>query len=217
MNTLVSFDWLYLVGTVSFSVSGYLIGARKHYDLLGIVILALLTAIGGGLIRDALVSRMPAVFTDAGPVAACLVTLIAAWILRLERHSQLVLQRTFIIADSIGLVAFAIAGAQLGIALDINLFGVCFLGFVTATGGGLVRDMMVNEVPFILHRDFYGTVAILTAALIYGAHVMGANDAITRWGIFCFGLAIRLIAHSHDLCLPRPQRRPPGPDQDASG
>lgn len=213
----MSFDWLYLVGTVSFSISGYLIGARKQYDLLGIIILALLTAIGGGLIRDMLVSRMPATFLDASPVGACFVTLALAWLIRLERRSQALLQRLFILADSIGLVAFAIAGAQLGLTLGINLFGVCFLGFVTAVGGGLVRDMMVNEVPFILHRDFYGTVAILTAALIYAIEQFGANDPITRWGVFCFGLALRLIAHSRDLSLPRPTQRPRSPDQSASG
>ena len=65
MEQLLSFDWLYLVGTVSFSISGYLIGARKQFDLLGIIILALLTAIGGGLLRDVLVGRVPAVFTNA--------------------------------------------------------------------------------------------------------------------------------------------------------
>lgn len=206
MHTLPSFDALYLVGTVSFSISGYLIGARKRFDLLGIVILALLTAVGGGLIRDALVGRMPGVFLDASPIGACFVTLIAAWLIRLHRRSQTALRRIFILADSIGLVAFAIAGAQLGISLEINLFGVCFLGFVTAVGGGLVRDMMVNEVPFILHRDFYGTVAILAAAMLYLGHQMGTDNMLAQWSIFAVCLALRLFAHSRELALPRIRR-----------
>lgn len=203
MNHLLSFDWLYLIGTISFSISGYLIGARKQFDLLGISILALLTAIGGGLIRDALVGRLPAIFIDAGPVAACFTTLAFAWLIKLHRHSQLFLRRAFIIADSIGLVAFSIAGAQLGLSLELNLFGVAFLGFITAVGGGLVRDMMVNEVPFILHRDFYGTVSIVVATLLFAAHQFGASGGITHWALFLFGLALRLIAHSRDMNLPR--------------
>ncbi|WP_216821777.1 trimeric intracellular cation channel family protein [Uliginosibacterium sp. TH139] len=203
MDNLISFDWLYLIGTVSFSISGYLIGAHKQFDILGITILALLTAIGGGLLRDALIGRMPLVFINAGPVMACFATLSVAWLIKLHRHSQLFLRRAFIIADSIGLVAFSIAGAQVGIGLELNLFGVAFLGFITAVGGGLVRDMMVNEVPFILHRDFYGTVSILVAVMLYGAAHLGAADRVTHWALFLFGLALRLIAHSRDMSLPR--------------
>lgn len=203
MQDLISFDWLYLVGTISFSISGYLIGARKRYDLLGISILALLTAIGGGLLRDTLIGRLPLVFLDAGPVLACFATLAIAWLIKLQQHSQIFLQRAFIIADSIGLVAFSIAGAQVGIALDVNLFGVAFLGFITAVGGGLVRDMMVNEVPFILDRDFYGTVSILVAVMLYGAHTLGASGNFTQWALFLFGLSLRLIAHCREMCLPR--------------
>jgi uncharacterized membrane protein YeiH len=203
MNHLLSFDWLYLIGTVSFSISGYLIGAHKKYDLLGITILALLTAIGGGLLRDALIGRMPGIFYDAAPVMSCFITLAIAWLIKLHRHSQLFLRRAFIIADSIGLVAFSIAGAQVGLGLELNLFGVAFLGFITAVGGGLVRDMMVNEVPFILHRDFYGTVSILVAIMLFGAHQLHATGPIINWGLFLFGLALRLIAHSRDMRLPR--------------
>lgn len=203
---LPPFDWLYLIGTVSFSISGYLIGAHKRFDLLGIIVLALLTAIGGGLLRDALIGRIALVFHDASPVGACLTTLAVAWIVRLHRRGQIFLRRAFIISDSIGLVAFSIAGAKVGLDLDLNLFGVAFLGFITAVGGGLVRDMMVNEVPFILHRDFYGTVAILVAVMLYGASQAGAAGAIIDWALFLFGLALRLIAHSRDLSLPRAGR-----------
>ena len=203
MHHLISFDWLYLIGTISFSISGYLIGARKRFDLLGITIIALLTAIGGGLLRDTLIGRLPLVFIDAAPVLACFATLAIAWLIKLQQHSQIFLQRAFIIADSIGLVAFSIAGAQIGIELEINLFGVAFLGFITAVGGGLVRDMMVNEVPFILDRDFYGTVSILVAVMLYVAHGLGASGNITQWALFLFGLALRLIAHGKDMRLPR--------------
>ncbi|MBE9610784.1 trimeric intracellular cation channel family protein [Chitinilyticum piscinae] len=199
----IEFDWLYFIGTVSFTVTGYLIGARKQFDLLGVCILALLTAIGGGMIRDVLVNSVPRIFLDASPLYTIFATLALAWLLKLERLDSHRLQRVFIVADSIGLVAFSIAGAQLGLALGLNAFAVAFLGFVTAVGGGLVRDMLCNDVPFILHEDFYGTVAILVAVVLYGLFQLGwVSDAAT-WLLFAGGLALRLFAHQSELRLPK--------------
>ncbi|WP_148715663.1 trimeric intracellular cation channel family protein [Chitinolyticbacter meiyuanensis] len=197
------FDWFTHIGTAAFAFSGYLIGARKRFDLLGVLILALLTAIGGGVLRDVLVNRIPQIFIDSAPLYTIFASLLAAWVLKLHQQRTGLLQRAFIVADSIGLVAFSIAGAQIGIALELNLFGVCFLGFVTAVGGGLVRDMMVNDVPFILHEDFYGTVALLMAGLVYLLTQYQMFNPLTMWLLFGCGLALRLIAHVSDLKLPR--------------
>lgn len=203
MSSLFLFDWLYAIGTVSFSISGYLIGAKKQYDLLGVMILTLLTAIGGGMIRDVLVNRMPAVFTSNQSLYLIFGTLALAWLIKLHQQNSNTLHKLFIVADSVGLVAFSIAGAQLGIEMHLNLFGVAFLGFVTAIGGGLVRDMMVNDVPFILHKDFYGTVSILVAGLLYVLALYGYAGPWISWPLFVFGVFLRLIAHARDLSLPR--------------
>lgn len=203
MNSLLQFDWLYLVGTVSFTISGYLIGARKRFDLLGVIILALLTAIGGGMIRDVLVSRIPRIFSDSAPLWSIFATLSAAWVFKLHRINSNRLYKLFIIADSIGLVAFSLAGAQVGLQLGLNLFGVCILAFVTAVGGGLVRDMMVNDVPFILHEDFYGTISILAAIIWYLLAYWGLGSAASMWWLFIFCLMLRLIAHTRELRLPK--------------
>ncbi|WP_410498276.1 trimeric intracellular cation channel family protein [Chitinibacter sp. S2-10] len=200
---LPEFNSLYLIGTASFTISGYLIGAEKRFDVLGIVILALLTAIGGGMIRDVLVTQIPRVFIDTGPFLTIFITLALAWLIKLHRRQRGLLRKLFIVADSIGLVAFSIAGAQLAMTLDLNLFGVCVLAFVTAVGGGLVRDMMVNDVPFILHEDFYGTVAILVAILLYFLRQLGLDTAAWTWVLFVFGLILRLVAHWRDLSLPK--------------
>ncbi|WP_028455478.1 trimeric intracellular cation channel family protein [Chitinilyticum litopenaei] len=197
------FDWLYQIGTASFTISGYLIGAKKRFDLLGVCILALLTAIGGGMIRDVLVNSVPRIFLDASPLYTIFGTLALAWILRLQKLESRWLQRVFIVADSIGLVAFSLAGAQFGLALGLNAFGVAFLGFVTAVGGGLVRDMLCNDVPFILHEDFYGTVAILVAVLLYLCWQAGLAGDSMSWLLFAGGLMLRLWAHKSELRLPK--------------
>ncbi|WP_255573651.1 trimeric intracellular cation channel family protein [Deefgea tanakiae] len=203
MNIWFSLDVLYLIGTASFTISGYLIGARKRFDLLGVMILALLTAIGGGVIRDVLVNRLPRVFVDISPFYTIFATLLVAWLIKLQNKNKGVLFKLFIVADSIGLVAFSLAGAQLGINMQLNLFGVCALSFITAIGGGLVRDMMVNDVPFILHEDFYGTVSILMALLLVLSDQLGFAGIAATWVLFALGLTLRLVAHKSELSLPK--------------
>lgn len=202
-DLLFDMDWLFLVGTAAFSVSGYLIGVKKRFDLLGVLIVALLTAIGGGVIRDVLLNRIPIIFHDASSVWVIAATLLASWAVSLHKVYGVGMHRVFIVADSIGLIAFSLAGADIGIHYGLNLFGVLFVGFVTAIGGGIVRDMMVNDVPFILHKDVYGTVSILVAGLLYAAQTMGYSGPLVVWGLFFAGLATRLIAHWQDFRLPK--------------
>lgn len=201
-SVLFDMDWLFLVGTAAFSVSGYLIGVKKRFDLLGVLIVAILTAIGGGVVRDVLLNRVPVVFQDASPVSTIIATLGAAWLLSLHKSWNARMHKIFVLADSIGLIAFSLAGAQVGISYGLNLFGVLCVGFITAVGGGVLRDMLVNDVPFILDRDFYGTVAILMAGLLYAAHALGYAGNSTLWILFTLGLGIRLLAHWRDFRLP---------------
>lgn len=196
-------DGIAIIGTAAFAISGYLVGVRKQLDVLGIVIVALLTAIGGGIIRDVLVSRLPRVFFDNLPLWVIGGTLLASWLLRLQHKEKRLLSQLFIVADSLGLVAFSLTGAQVGIYLDLNLFGVVLLAFVTAVGGGIVRDMMVNDIPFILHKDFYGSVSILVGALLYLLDHWKLNNALTLQLLFALGLAVRLGAHWKELSLPK--------------
>ncbi|UTH74516.1 trimeric intracellular cation channel family protein [Chromobacterium sp. IIBBL 290-4] len=196
-------EWFSAIGTAAFAISGYLVGIRKHLDLLGICIVALVTAIGGGIIRDVLVGRVPLVFHSYANLLIIAATLLAAWALGLHKRKSRTLERLFVLADSLGLVAFSLAGAQVGLVFDLNVFGVVSLGFITAVGGGVVRDMMVNELPYILHRDFYGTVAILVAA---GLWLCDSLEWVGLWSLqllFWLGLALRLLAHRNEMTLPK--------------
>lgn len=195
--------WFAGIGTVAFAFSGYLVGVRKHLDLLGILIVALLTAIGGGIIRDVLVSRIPLVFYDYTNLIVIAATLLLSWLTGLHRRESATFGRLFVIADSIGLVAFSMTGAQVGLSLDLNAFGVVLLGFITAVGGGVVRDMMVNDIPFILHRDFYGMVAILVAVGLFVMDAFGVVNVLTLQLLFILGLSVRLLAHWSELALPK--------------
>ncbi|WP_137936646.1 TRIC cation channel family protein [Chitinivorax sp. B] len=196
-------EFLFLIGTLSFTVSGYLVGVKKQFDLLGIIILALLTAIGGGIIRDMLLNRIPSLFMDATPLWSVFAALAIAWMIRAHRITSLWLNRLFIVADSIGLVAFSIAGARIALDFQLGSFGTIAIAFINAVGGGLIRDMLVNDVPFILHRDFYGTVAILAALGVMALDHFQTANSTGLYAVFLTGLVLRLVAHYQDFQLPR--------------
>lgn len=200
MNTT---ELIHIIGTAAFAISGYLVGVRKRLDLLGVLIVTLLTAIGGGMLRDVLIGRIPAVFTQHTALITISITLIFAWLLKLQQRQKKILTTLFLLADSLGLVAFTITGAQMGLTLGLNPFGVVMLGFATAVGGGIIRDMLVNDIPMILRKDFYGSVAILIALALYVLHhgdwVNPLTLNILLWG----GYALRLLAHYRQWTLPR--------------
>lgn len=198
-----------LTGTAAFTISGYLVGYRKGLDLLGVIIVALLTAIGGGIIRDMLIGRLPAVFVDNTSLITIAITLLLAWALHLAKREQRVLWWAFYLADAIGLVAFSITGAQIGLIYELNLFGVVSLAFVTAVGGGMVRDTLVNEVPQILTEGIYGTVAVLIGLAMFVLDKQGWLGAWTLYTIAASGLGLRIWAIMAQMNLPKLRRGNP--------
>lgn len=206
---MTSTDFIHIIGTAAFAVSGYLVGYGKRLDVLGVIITALLTAVGGGMMRDALVGRIPQVFLQTDALTVVFATLGLAWLLHLQRYRGTYLTAAFIVADAIGLAAFSITGAQIGIALQLNLFGVIMLAFVTAVGGGIARDILVNDVPIVLRTDLYGSVAILIGGLMYLFGRIGWINAFTLHLLFAAGLFLRLAAYRFHWQLPgfQPRRR----------
>lgn len=199
---MTSTDFIHIIGTAAFAVSGYLVGYGKRLDVLGVVITALLTAVGGGMMRDALVGRIPQVFLQTDALIVVFITLLAAWLLRLQQYRRTYLVAAFIVADAVGLAAFSITGSQIGIALELNMFGVVVLAFVTAVGGGIARDILVNDIPIILRTDLYGSIAILIGSLLYLLGKLGWINTITVHLLFIGGCLLRLAAYRFHWELP---------------
>lgn len=194
---------IHIIGTAAFALSGYLVGVRKRLDMLGVLILALLTAVGGGIMRDAIIGHIPLVFTQNTAWVVIGITLLLAWLFKLQKSRKRELAAVFVWADSLGLVAFTITGAQLGLSLDLNIFGVVMLGFITAVGGGIVRDMLVNDIPMILRKDFYGTVAVIISLAMYFLNMLGWINPLVLNVLLVAGYALRLWAHRVAWTLPR--------------
>ena len=166
-----------ILGGIAFALSGYFVGLRKELDLMGVFIVAFLTANGGGVLRDVLLGREPGVLKSVESFWLVGGVIAVAWLLRLHPHNNLERRWYFIVSDAVGLVAFAITGAVIGLAENLHFFGVLLTALLSAVGGGIIRDLLVNDVPEVLHGGFYGSVALIVGALPPTAlHALNADS-----------------------------------------
>jgi len=187
-----------IIGIIAFAISGFIVGIRQKLDLLGIVLSAYLTALGGGIIRDVLAKKEIFAFTNTLAGSLVLLVLIIGFSFKL--HKMDVENNTvFVISDAIGLASFSISGAMVGINAGFNIFGVVFLALITAVGGGMLRDMLINEVPFILREKFYATISIIVGIALYVFGVSFEVLVIT----LVLAVFLRIIAYKKDWHLPR--------------
>lgn len=191
-----------IIGIICFALSGFLIAVHYKLDILGVFISAFLTALGGGMTRDVLASKTPYVFTDVTPVILVIVTVFIALVLKLHKIDDLEGKTAFIISDAVGLVSFAITGSLIAIEHEFNVLGVLILAFITAVGGGTIRDILINRIPSILVSEFYATVAIIVGLITYTLHILDLVSFINLIFVFIFGVSLRLLAYYRNWHLP---------------
>ncbi|MDY0117059.1 MAG: TRIC cation channel family protein [Sulfurimonadaceae bacterium] len=183
-----------ILGIIAFSISGFLIAIKNKLDILGILIASTLTALGGGVLRDTILSNTPFAFSSFYPAATVVSILTIIFIFKLYKQPSIERQWVFVISDTVGLVAFSITGAILAINAEYNFFGIVILSFITAVGGGVIRDIMINQVPSVLISDFYGSIAVI-AAIVLG--LLNMAHMLNELSILCvalFCVALRLLA-----------------------
>jgi len=171
--------------------------------MLGIIVISFITAFGGGVVRDLLTDRVPFIFQENYPISIVLVTIVIAYLLKLHKHTKLTDNVVFNLSDSIGLSMFAFTGAVIGLESHFNFAGVVFLSFLTAVGGGIIRDMVMNKVPFVLINDFYGTIAIVIGVIVWVLDEFSYLNSISTLGVLGFGLLLRLLAVKYKWKLPK--------------
>ena len=198
---------LELIGTLSFAVSGAMTGLKKHMDILGVCLLGLVTACGGGVLRDILMENLPPVmFRD--PIYALAAVLCSVIVfLPLVRRKLLKEDRLYEIlmlwTDSLGLGIFTAVGISTAMhAGYTSRFFAVFLGVITGVGGGVLRDVFAGQPPYIFVKHFYACAAILGAiACVLLWHVIGERGAI----FVCCGviLVLRILAARFHWSLPK--------------
>ena len=209
INTSLLFA-MELIGTIAFACSGALVGIRKKLDLLGVIVLAVIIATGGGMFRDILIGNVPpALFRN--PFYAGVAVLAAILIfftiqskrqlktfMQIERYNQV-----FNSLDAIGLGAFTVVGVDTAISYNVDsyFFLTLFVGVITGVGGGLIRDIMVCEIPSILKEHIYAC-ASLAGALLYAGTWQIFDPDIAMITSALIVIAIRMLARHYDWNLP---------------
>ncbi len=192
-----------IIGIICFAASGFLIAVHYNLDILGIVISSFLTALGGGMIRDTIANKTPYIFIDTLPVTLVIGTVFLSLAFKLHKIADFEGKTAFIISDAIGLVSFAITGSIIAIENEFNFLGVLILAFLTAVGGGTIRDILINRVPSILVSEFYGTVAIIVGLGMYILQLFDERNIFNITILFIIGVLLRLIAYYKKWSLPK--------------
>ncbi len=190
------------IGIASFALSGFYIAIRHNLDILGIFISAFLTALGGGIVRDTIVGIDPISLTSIIPSSIVLFIIIVLLLLGFHKKENIDQKPTFVFIDAIGLVSFAIAGALVGLEHHYSITGIIILAFSTAVGGGILRDVLLNEVPYVLKGGFYGIIAIIIATIIFLLDAYATVDLMSLSIVFICGVILRMFAYKNNWKLP---------------
>lgn len=188
-----------LVGTFVFALSGAMVGARHRLDLFGVLVVSFAAATAGGITRDLLIgAQPPAAFADWRYIVVPVVAGFATfwWHPMLRRlHSPV------LVFDAAGLGLFAVSGALKALAFGLNPVAAVVLGMLTGIGGGMVRDILVAEVPTILRGEVYAVAALAGAAVVVvGAQVELPSTPVAVLGAaLCFGLRLSAIRRGWEL------------------
>ncbi|MBW7916273.1 MAG: TRIC cation channel family protein [Trueperaceae bacterium] len=205
-------DGLVWVGTLTFAASGALVAVHRRFDIIGVLVLATVTAIGGGSIRDVMVGALPpaALSNEALLWGVAATAIVVFFVHRRVREDS----RLLYALDTFGLALFAALGAERGMAYGMGPWGTVFAGAVSGVGGGVLRDVLVGQVPGIFYRfgDFYASAAALGALAYYLVFAVDPRLALVVAVIVT--LVVRVGSRALKLRLPVPRsgggEPPPG-------
>jgi len=199
-----------LFGTAVFAVSGAVVASRKEMDIFGVLVLATVTAVGGGTLRDLLLGVRP-VFWIADPtylLVACLAALVRVFVGRF----RFMRNKTLVVSDAIGLAFFCVMGAYKGLVAGTPTGIPVLLGTMTGVFGGIFRDLLAGEVPLILRGDLYATCAAAGAGTFELLWRLGFDPFAAGWIAMAVALILRLGALRWHWNLPPLPLIGPGED-----
>ena len=203
---IVFFD---LIGTIAFAISGALIGISKKMDLFGTLVLAITTACGGGCLRDSMVGSVPPamcrnpVYVVIAAVVATIVFLLVYFHTHMPRMLAPLYDKMLFWFDTLGLAAFTVDGVMVGIQCGYgdNVFLLVFPGFLTAVGGGTLRDVLAGRIPDIFLKHVYAVAAIAGGLLLTLTRPLGDKPSMILG--FSLVIALRCLAAHYRWNLPR--------------
>ncbi len=206
---MIFFAVFEIIGTVAFAISGAMEAIKKKMDLFGVAMLGIVTAVGGGVIRDVIIGRVPPKvfvtpkFAVIAALTAC-ATFVALALLkgRIGNKIKGVLDVLYFFADTVGLAAFTVLGIESTSQITENAAVLMFVGVITGVGGGVLRDVLAGDVPSVFRKHIYAVASIVGAAVnIILSHYLPDNaSAVCGFAIICI---IRILAAYYRWNLPR--------------
>ncbi|AUH00821.1 trimeric intracellular cation channel family protein [Pectobacteriaceae bacterium CE70] len=192
--------YIYLIAITAESMSGALAAGRRNMDIFGVSLIAFITALGGGTVRDILLGNYPIGWTQHPAyiyltIGAGLFTIIIA---RVMHH----LQQLFLVLDAMGLIAFTIIGCNVALGLGYSVTVVVMAGITTGIFGGILRDIFCNRTPLVLRKELYASVSLLVALIYLGLGKLSFNHDVNQLISFVIGLVVRLAAIRWSWKLP---------------
>ncbi len=198
MGTIIAID---ILGTIVFAVSGALTAIDKKMDVFGAAVVAFLTALGGGTIRDVLLGATPPGWArDPMYILYVFIGLAFAVVFK---NRILSLKRTFFIFDTIGIAVFTILGVEKTLQLGLSPWIAIIMGMVSAVFGGVLRDIASNEIPLIFRKEIYALVCIVAGALyIFVLDFLPVTMEWKIWLVIIFVIVSRIIILRYNVALP---------------
>jgi uncharacterized membrane protein YeiH len=194
------FDLLEIIGTMAFAMSGALTAMNKRLDPFGVFIIAFVTAVGGGTVRDVLIGRTPVGWMlDLKWVYVIILGFVLALIFRKKFDK---LRTSLFLFDTIGLGVFTLVGLEKGILVGLHPLICIALGTMTACFGGVTRDILCNEIPVIFRREIYATICILGGIIFFVLKKLQFNDDLLYLVTCVVMIAVRLLAVKFKWYLP---------------
>ncbi|MDD2391097.1 MAG: trimeric intracellular cation channel family protein [Desulfobacterales bacterium] len=198
-----------IFGTFVFAISGAFRAVKYELDILGVLVLAIATGVGGGLIRDVIIgSTPPAAFQDETYLLICILGGLIVFISapKIAKQWDLVM-----VADAVGLGAFAAIGAARGAIHGLGPMGIMMMGAITATGGGVIRDMLVSEIPAVIRTDFYATAALAGGGCFFIMKSLEFGEPVQLFSAIVITTGLRVVAMIFKLNLPKVRSLPESP------
>lgn len=187
------------LGTFAFAISGMRLAARKKFDLFGAYVIGFVTAIGGGTIRDILLNK--SVFWMTEP-SYLICTAVALASVILFRRYIVKLEHTLFLFDTIGLGLFTVVGISVTLSHGYNMLIAIILGAITGSAGGVIRDILINEIPLLFRKDIYAMACVAGGVIYYSCTLLNFNTIITQLLTMFTVIIIRIVARKTNYSLP---------------
>lgn len=189
-----------ILGTIAFAISGVLVAMEKKLDLFGVAIIAFVTAVGGGTLRDMLIGNTPVVWMRESVYIFTILCTVVFAIIFVNKLKYL--RKTLFLFDTIGIGLFTMVGIEKGLSADLIPVMCIILGTITASFGGVIRDILCNEIPVIFHKEIYATACIIGGISYFWIMRFPIDATYAYVATILIIIIIRILAVKFKIALP---------------